>query len=83
MGEKKDYTKIIEYHYSGEYATKSPLVLTEENKKIVEVYDCHNDCYIDVSTKSINDLAKMLASIDADWRTITEEEYKKITNLNS
>lgn len=75
-----DYTKQIEYHYSGEYATKSPVVLTEENKKLVQIYDCHNDCYIDVSTKSINDLAKMLATIDADWRTITEEEYNQIVN---
>jgi hypothetical protein len=25
----------------------------------------------------------MLATIDADWRTITEEEYEKFTNLNS
>lgn len=36
-----DYTKQIEYYYSGEFATKSPEVLTDENKSQVEIYDCH------------------------------------------
>ena len=75
-----DYTKQIEYHYSGEYATKSPLVLTEENKNQVEIYDCHESQPIDVSEKSVNDLAKILADIDANWREITEEEFNKIVN---
>lgn len=75
-----DYTKEIEYHYSGEFATKSPLVLTEENKSQVEIYDCHNNGMLDVSERSVNDLAKILAEIDANWRKITEEEYNQIVN---
>jgi len=75
-----DYTKEIEYHYSGEFATKSPLVLTEENKSQVEIYDCHSNGMLDVSERSVNDLAKILAEIDANWRKITEEEYNQIVN---
>jgi hypothetical protein len=59
-------TNQIEYYYSGEYATKSPLVLTDENKDQVEIYDCHESQPIDVSQKSINELAKILAEIDAN-----------------
>lgn len=73
-------TNQIEYYYSGEYATKSPLVLTEENKDQVEIYDCHESQPVDVSQKSINELAKILAEIDANWREITEEEYNEIVN---
>jgi len=73
-------TNQIEYYYSGEYATKSPLVLTDENKDQVEIYDCHESQPIDVSQKSINELAKILAEIDANWREITEEEYNEIVN---
>lgn len=73
-------TNQIEYYYSGEYATKSPLVLTDENKDQVEIYDCHESQPIDVSQKSINELGKILAEIDANWREITEEEYNEIVN---
>lgn len=73
-------TNQIEYYYSGEYATKSPLVLTEENKDQVEIYDCHENYSINVSEKTIQELAKILADIAANWREITEEEYNQITN---
>ena len=66
------FTTIFNYIFkkygniAGEYATKSPLVLTEENKDQVEIYDCHENYSINVSEKTIQELAKILADIAAN-----------------
>lgn len=75
-----DYTKEIEYYYSGEYAYKSPVVLTDENKSQVELYDRYQNQMVDTSEKTVNQLAKILADVAANWRKISEEEYNQIVN---
>lgn len=75
-----DYTKELEYYYSWEFATRSPEVLNDSNLDQVEVYDCHEKQSIDISEKTVDQLARILADIAANWRKISEEEFNKITN---
>ena len=75
-----DYTKQIEYWYSWEYATRSPEVLTDENRNQIIIYDCHENREVDISGKTVDELAKWLATISADWRKITEDEFYEIIN---
>lgn len=74
----------IIYYKNREYAVKYTIPVTEETKlSNVELYDRIGDWFVDVSYIDAKELVSLISEIWGTWRTITEEEYKKLTNLNS